>query len=195
MAEAARRDEGWPTTVDEFEAWHLRQPERWEFFGGRPRLMAPASLNHTLIKTNVGLALRQALAGRGCTALVDGAQILTDDISAIPDVVVTCAALDHSTPVIAEPVIIVEVMSPASEADDTQRKWLAYRMIPSLKHYVLVVQEWREVLLRSRAGDLWHERSLFGGSLALDDPPLALDLEAVYAGTDVPTTRQQRRWA
>ena len=30
MVEAARRED-WPRTVAEFEAWHVRQPERWEF--------------------------------------------------------------------------------------------------------------------------------------------------------------------
>jgi Uma2 family endonuclease len=194
VAEAARRDD-WPRTVEEFERWHVRQPERWEFIDGRPRLMAPASLDHTIIKTNIGFALRQALADRGCTVLVDGAQILTEDISAIPDVVVTCSPLDHSTPVIGEPTIIVEFMSPASEADDTQRKWLAYRWIPSLRHYILVLQEWREVLLRSRAGDVWQEGSATSGSLTLDDPPVTLALEAVYAGTDVPKGRSRREWA
>ena len=62
--------------------------------------------------------LYNAFVGTPCRALVDGPQILTDEISAIPDIVVTCSAIDLSTPVIAEPVIIVEVMSPSSEADD-----------------------------------------------------------------------------
>ena len=64
--------EDWPRTVAEFEAWHARQPERWEFIDGFPRLMAPGSLNHTIIKTNAGFALRQALQGRG-TALIASA--------------------------------------------------------------------------------------------------------------------------
>jgi hypothetical protein len=119
--------------VAAFEAWHAGQPDRWEFIGGQPRLMAPASMQHTIIKNNAGFAFRQALADQECTALVDGAQILTDDISAIPDVVVTCAPIDLETPAIAEPVIIIEVMSPSSVDDDTGRKWLSYRKIASLK--------------------------------------------------------------
>ena len=115
MAKAAPRED-WPRTVAEFEVWHARQPERWEFLSGQPRLMAPASLAHTLIKGNVYAVLRDALQGHPYQVLVDGAQILTDDISAIPDAIVTCAPLDLTTPVIAEPAIIVEVVSPSSEA-------------------------------------------------------------------------------
>jgi Uma2 family endonuclease len=184
MAEAARREDR-PRTVAEFETWHARQPERWEFIEGWPRMMAPASLNHTIIKSNMGFALRMALGERPCTVLVDGAQILTEEISAIPDVVVTCSALDHGTPTITEPTIIVEVVSPSGENDDTTRKWFAYRKIPSLKHYLVLSQQRREVQVHSRAGDLWHERFVTEGALELNDPPLRLELGDVYAETDV----------
>ena len=184
MARAAP-SEDWPRTVAEFEVWHARQPECWEFIDGRPRLMAPGSLNHTIIKTNVGAALKAALAERGCTTFVDGAQIVTDDLSAIPDVVVTCAPLDHSSPTVAEPTIIVEVMSPKSEADDTGRKWQAYQKIASLSHYILLSQDQRLVNVHSRAGDLWRERFLAAGIVDLDDPPVRLAIDDLYAATDI----------
>ena len=184
MAEAARRED-WPRTVEEFEVWHARQPERWEFIDGQPRLMAPASMKHSIIKSNAFAALHRALASTPCTALVDGPQILTDDISAIPDVVVTCSAIDLSTPVIAEPVIIVEVMSPSSEQNDTGLRWLAYRNIPSLRHYLVLSQDQRLVHVHSRAGDIWRERFLGAGALELDEPPVRLEIADLYTATDL----------
>jgi Uma2 family endonuclease len=184
MAEAARR-ENWPRTVAEFEDWRARQPERWEFIDGQPRLMAPASMKHSIIKANAFAALRTALAGTRCTALVDGPQILTDEISAIPDVVVTGSPIDLSTPVIAEPVIIVEVMSPSSEADDAGRKWSSYPKIPSLKHYLVLSQDERVVQVHSRSGDLWRERFISSAAIELDDPTVRLDVDLIYAATDV----------
>ena len=54
MARAAPiEDENWPRTVAAFEEWHALQPERWEFVAGRPRLMAPASMRHSVIKNNM----------------------------------------------------------------------------------------------------------------------------------------------
>jgi Uma2 family endonuclease len=147
--------------------------------------MAPGSLNHTIIKTNMGTALKAALADRGCTTFVDGAQIVTDEISAIPAVVVTCAPLDHATSVVAEPTIIVEVMSPKSEADDTGRKWQAYQKIASLRHCILVSQDQRLVNVHSRAGDLWRERFLSAGVIDLDGPPVRLAIDDLYAATDI----------
>jgi Uma2 family endonuclease len=179
----AAPSEDWPRTVAEFEAWHARQPERWEFIDDRPRLMAPGSMRHSIIKNNAGFALRQALQDRG-TALI-GPQIVTDDISAIPDVVATCAPLDHSSPAIAQPTIIVEVMPPRGEADDTGRKWQAYQKIGSLRHYILLSQDQRLVNVHSRAGDLWRERFLDAGVLELDDPPVRLAIEDLYAATGI----------
>jgi Uma2 family endonuclease len=184
MAEAARQED-WPRTVAEFEIWHARQPGRWEFIRGQPRLMAPASMNHSIIKRNVTVALHAALAPRGCETLVDGPQILTDEISAIPGVVVTCAPLDLRTPVIAEPVIIVEVISPSSEHNDTGLRWLAYRNIPSLRHYLVLSQNRRLVQVHSRAGDVWQERFLSAGTPELDEPHVRLDIDALYAATDL----------
>jgi Uma2 family endonuclease len=174
-----------PRTVAEFEAWHVRQLERWEFVEGRPRLMAPASMKHTIIKVNLFRALDCALADGGCAVLVSGPQILAEMISTIPDVVVTCAPLDLSTPVVAEPTIIVEVMSPSSEADHTLRKWFAYRQIASLKQYLVLAQDRRLVQIHSRAGDLWRERFVSDGAIELDDPPLRLEIAALYAATEL----------
>jgi Uma2 family endonuclease len=182
MARAAPTD-AWPRTVEEFEGWHRRQPDRWEFIDGRPRSMAPASMRHSILKRNVLRLIDDALAGGPCEALVDGPQILTDEMSAVPDVVVTCAPLDLSTPVVAEPAIIVEVMSPSSEDDDTGRKWFSYRKIPSLKHYLVLSQDEQVIQVHSRAGELWRERFVSAGTLEIDDPPVRLEIDAVYAGT------------
>jgi Uma2 family endonuclease len=184
MARAAPTDD-WPRTVAEFQVWHAGQPERWEFIAGQPRLMAPGSMRHSIIKSNVFRALDQAFSGRDCTVLVDGPEIVTDEISAIPDIVVTCVPLDLASPGIAEPVILVEVMSPSSEADDTGRKWLAYRKIPSLKHYLIVAQDQRLVQLHSRAGDLWQERFISDGVIELEAPPARLDVADFYTTTDL----------
>jgi Uma2 family endonuclease len=186
MAKAMPLEEqDWPRTVAAFEAWHALQEERWEFVEGRPRLMAPASMRHSIIKRNVFRALDQGLAGSGCEALIDGPQILTEDISAIPDVVVTCAPLDLTTPVIAAPAIIVEVMSPSTAGDDHGLKWLSYRKIASLNHYIIIAQHQRLVHVHSRMGDLWRECFVSAGGIALDDPPVTLEVDAIYAATDI----------
>ena len=50
------------------------------------------------------------LAGKPCRALVDGAEVKSYKLAAIPDVLVACGELDQRTPTIAEPVVMVEVI-------------------------------------------------------------------------------------
>jgi len=77
------------------------------------------------------------------------------------------------------------VMSPKSEADDTGRKWQAYQKISSLRHYILLSQDQRLANVHSRAGDLWRERFLSAGIVDLDDPPVGVAIDDLYAATDI----------
>ena len=178
----------WPKTLEEFRAWHERQPEVWEFIHGVPKLMAPGSKAHTLIKSNAHLALAQSLRGTGCRALVDGAIVEIEGSSLIPDVVVTCSELDFATPRVADTVLIVEVLSPWREKDDSGRKLALYLKIPSLHHYLVIEQDRRQIVYHERRDDL-------GGAfltnlappdpLRLDPPGIELSLAALYEGVPV----------
>jgi Uma2 family endonuclease len=175
----------WPKTLHEFRAWHERQSEVWEFIHGVPKLMAPGSKTHTLIKSNVHVALAQALRGTGCRALVDGAIVEVEGSSLIPDVVVTCSELDFATPRVEDPIILVEVLSPSNEKDDTGRKLAIYLKIPSLRHYIVIEQDRRQIVHHERRDDL-------GGAfltniappdpLRLDPPGIEIALAAIYEG-------------
>jgi Uma2 family endonuclease len=175
----------WPRTLNAFRAWHERQPEAWEFIDGTPKLRAPGSKAHTLIKSNVGSALREGLRGTGCSVLVDGAIVEVHGSSLIPDIVVTCAPLDFSTPRVDEPVLVVEILSPSNEADDIGRKLALYLRTPSLRHYLVVHQDRRQIVHHERRDEL---DGVFLTNIApadpvrLDPPGVELSLAAVYDG-------------
>ncbi|MGH6913666.1 MAG: Uma2 family endonuclease [Geminicoccales bacterium] len=167
-----------PRTLEQFRAWHERQPEVWEFIDGTPRLMAPGSKAHTLIKGNVHAALMHALRGTGCRPLVDGAIAEVDGSSLIPDIVVTCSPLDFSTPRVDDPVVIIEITSSSSENDDIGRKLALYLKIPSLRHHIVVRQDARQIVHHQRRDDLG---GMFLTNIAPSDP-LRLD----PPGADLP---------
>jgi Uma2 family endonuclease len=178
----------WPRTLEEFRAWHERQPDVWEFIDGTPKLMAPGSKAHTLIKSNVGSALRERLRGTGCSVLIDGAIVEVHGSSLIPDIVVTCAPLDFSTPRVDEPALIVEILSPSNEADDVGRKLALYLRVPSLRHYLVVHQDRRQVVHHERRDDLggrFLTNIAPAEPLRLDPPGVDLSLNAVYEGLAV----------
>ncbi|MCB1883359.1 MAG: Uma2 family endonuclease [Geminicoccaceae bacterium] len=170
-------------TLAAFDRWHKNRPERWELIYGVPVMMAPGSLKHTTIKGNVFRRLANALEGKPCRALVDGAQIKGQDFSAIPDVVVTCKPLPTSGSVVAEPALIVEVLSPSSERDDAGRQWRAYCLIGSLQHYLTVSQEERFVTVHTRTGPFsWNVQVHQDGAIRLAALDTTLSLDDVYDG-------------
>jgi Uma2 family endonuclease len=178
----------WPKTLDEFRAWHERQPDVWEFIDGVPKLMAPGSIAHTLIKSNAGRALGNALAETGCRALVDGAIVEVEGSSLIPDVVVTCSELDFTTPRVDDPIIIVEVLSPSNEKDDIGRKLALYLKVSSLRHYLVIHQDRRLIVHHQRRDDLdgaFLTTIAPPDPLRLEPPGIDISLAAIYEGVPI----------
>jgi Uma2 family endonuclease len=176
-----RAESDLPRTLREFDRWHAQQPERWEFIAGVPVMMAPGSNNHSTIKGNIFAVLRARLAGSPCRAFVDGPEVKSRKLSAIPDVVVTCRAVDGLSGEVREPVVIVEVLSPWSERDDTGRKWHGYCVIPSLQHYLVVSQEGRFVTVHTRTGASSFEERIYQDDV-IDLPAIgvSLTLDEIY---------------
>jgi Uma2 family endonuclease len=165
-----------PWTVDEFLAWEREQAERYEFVDGVVRMMTGGTLAHTIVKGNLFAALRARVA-MPCRVLVDGAKVVTASATLYPDVVVTCAPVVMTDDTVREPVLIAEVLSRTTAHYDRSTKWLAYREIASLAHYLLVWQDVRRVELFSRRGDGWE--------LAIVEAPALLPLEALGVELDV----------
>jgi Uma2 family endonuclease len=181
---AKRRPESeLPRTVEEFNRWHARQPARWKFIGGVPVMMTPPSMPHTIIKGNVYATLRNKVAGTSYRVLVDGAEIKSQGLSAIPDVLVTCAPLDQTTSTVHEPTLIVEVLSPSTEREDVGRKWQGNCLIPSLRHYLVVSQEQPFVTVHTRVSEFeWAERVYVEGEIVLAEPEVSLSLDEIHEG-------------
>jgi Uma2 family endonuclease len=178
-----------PWTVEEFDRWHAEQPERWELISGVPVMMAQGSRRHTIIKGNVFRHLANKLAGTGCRVYVDGAEVKERSLrlSAVPDVVVECRPPNFSTPEVSEPVLLVEVLSPSSERDDTGRKWQGYCLLPSLGHYLIVDQEKRFVTVHTRTGpSSFAEEVVREGVVELSTVGVSLTLDEIYEDVTFP---------
>lgn len=180
-------------TVEEFDRWHARQPERWELIRGVPVMMAQGSRRHTFIKSNIARHLANKLAGTDCYATVDGIEVKERnvDLSAVPDVVVECGPPDFAMSEAAEPVVVVEVLSPSSERDDTGRKWQGYCLIPSLRHYLVVDQDTRFVTVHTRTGpSSFAEEVVQEGVVELTALGVSLSLDEVYERVVFPATAE-----
>ena len=151
-----------PTTLEEFVVWHEKQPERWEFIDGEPVLLELAPLRRTMIKGNIYATLARRLMGKPCTAYVSGIELRAFEQSALLDAVVSCSPPDFRTPIVAEPVVVVEVATAATFGRDMSSKLESYRLYPSLRHYIVVHPSKHLVILFHRQSadrlvNVWHE--------------------------------------
>ena len=73
-----------------------------------------------------------------------------------PDVVVTCDPPGSDPYVRTQPHVVIEVVSPSTERIDRHEKLFAYRRVPSVQEYVLVLQDRMQVeVYRRQSGEEW----------------------------------------
>ncbi len=74
-----------------------------------------------------------------------------------PDVLVTCSAGDHASPMVKhEAKLVIEVLSPTTAAYDRGGKFARYRLIPSLQELALIDIDARQTdVYRKGADGLW----------------------------------------
>lgn len=101
-----------------------------------------------------------------------------------PDVSVTCDRQDLSnTNFISHPCLIVEVLSPSTEAYDRGGKFKLYRRSSSLQDYVLVSADKIELDLYRKSGEKWEILNYFAGDLVeLESINFTFPIEQLYQG-------------
>ena len=133
--------------LDEFLTWENAQAERHEFYRSEVFAMVGARRVHGLIAGNLFAAFKTHLKGSACRAFVADMKIqVADDALFYPDVFVTCDPQDLKTELVfRQPKLIVEVLSPSTEAFDRGLKFAAYRQIDALQEYLLIDPDTRRV--------------------------------------------------
>jgi len=134
-------------SLSEFLAWENRQAQRHEFHRGEVLPMVGARRAHGRVVLNLGRRIAEALEGSPCQAFVENMKVqVAQDTVLYPDVFVTCDGADLATDMIFKaPSLVLEVLSPTTQACDRSQKFALYRRLPSLREYVLVDPETRRV--------------------------------------------------
>ncbi len=121
--------------------WEEQQPTRHEYIQGRVLAMAGGTMPHVDIIVNLGAILRNHLRGKNCKVRISDAKVAITEQGAFfyPDVVVTCDSRDQTAKQFTRyPCLIMEVLSPGTEAYDRGTKFAQYRRLTTLKEYVLI---------------------------------------------------------
>jgi Uma2 family endonuclease len=117
-----------------------------EFYNGEIFAMSGGSRNHSVICVNLNWKLAEFLDDKDCTVFDSNMklEISKENLFVYPDLMAVCGEIGFSgnrTDIITNPVLIIEVLSPATHAFDRSKKFEFYRTVPSLREYVLISQE------------------------------------------------------
>jgi Uma2 family endonuclease len=182
-----------PMTVEAYIAFEERSEIRHEFIDNQLIPMPGTTLFHNAICINLTFLLRTLLK-KGLYRIVQEnvkIQITSDRDYTYPDVAVTCDPRDldsRNTYFVKHPLVIFEVLSKTSRIEDSADKFIRYKNIDSLQHYILVDSEHQMVEVRSKLenGD-WEAETYFPANLHFPIPVLGIELpfEGVYEGVEV----------
>lgn len=142
-------------TADEYLAFERASAFRHELIDGQIYDMVGASRRHNRITVDAGFALHRQLQGGSCEVFISDMRVqLGNDHYAYPDIVVICEGKtgDSTADSVTDPVVLIEVLSPSTEAYDRDRKWHHYRAIPSLQVYILIAQDRPHAEVWTRTG-------------------------------------------
>lgn len=180
-------------TVEEFLGLAAEDDRRLELIDGVVVAMAPPSRAHGIVAGNLAVALGLALRGRPpCVVQIEAGVLSATHEETLyqADLVVTCEPHRRGEQVVAEPVLVVEILSPSTESADRKVKLPDYRQMPSVREVLFVDQDRMFCELHRRVdGGRWltelHLQPDARLRLESLDPPLELSLAELYAGVDL----------
>ena len=179
-------------SIEDYLAGEQATEIKHEYLGGQIVAMGGASDRHGLIAGSLYAALLPAARRKGCQLFIADMKVRVDhDADSYfyyPDLLLSCQPGDKESPYYRRsPCLIVEVLSPSTERIDTREKLLAYRLLPSLREYLLLRQDRMQADLYQLSDEGRWQHTVFtqpDEALALRCLEMAVDLRDVYA--DVP---------
>ena len=132
-------------TREEYLALEEKAEYKSEYYDGEIFAMAGGSRNHSVICLNLNWGIREAVSHKDCVGFDSNMKLDIPKANnfVYPDLMVICGDIEFvedRTDIVANPVLVIEVLSPATESFDRGKKFEYYRTLPSLQEYVLVSQ-------------------------------------------------------
>jgi Uma2 family endonuclease len=154
---------------------------RYEYIDGYVTMLAGGTLDHATIEANIISILRRLLRGSPCRVFTSDARVrLAKTRYVYPDASVSCDEQDRGqSDIVQSPHLVVEVLSPSTEAYDRGRKFSYYRECPAVQEYLLIdAQRPLVEVYRREKHDLWILRTF-----RLDD-----EVELINLGVRFPVS-------
>ena len=154
-------------TPEEYIASERKATLKSEYLNGEILAMSGASLAHARIITDIATELNTQLRGHGCEVITNDMRVKTGPKGAYfyPDVVAFCGEPqfeDNVFDTLLNPILVMEVLSPSTEAYDRGEKFAHYQELTSLREYILVSQDRIRVEQYRRIKTQWVQTAFHG---------------------------------
>lgn len=181
-----------PISIEDYLEGEQHTDTKHEYLAGQVVAMGGASDKHGLIAGSLYAALLPAARRKGCQLFIADMKVRvnhdSDSYFYYPDLLLSCQPDDRESAYYRRhPCLLVEVLSPSTERIDSREKLLAYRLLPSLREYLLLRQDRVQADLYQRGDEgRWQHHTFTQPDdvLALRCLDAAVSLRDVYA--DVP---------
>lgn len=175
-------------TVDDYLEGEQATEVKHEYLAGQVVAMGGASDKHGLIAGALYAALLPAARRKACQLFSAEMKVRVDHDGEsyfyYPDLLLSCQPDDKESAYYRRhPCLLVEVLSPSTERIDTREKLFAYRLLPSLREYLLLRQDSLQADLYQRAADgRWQHQRLTapGDVLTLECLGADVTLSEIY---------------
>ena len=157
--------------------------------------MAGGSPNHNTIQVNLTTAVASALRGGPCRFHLTETRVKVESygLYTYPDASVTCGGPKYdeaiSAATLLNPMVIFEVLSPATEAYDRGKKFKLCSAIESLTDYILIAQDeyWVQHYTRV-AGEEWRFSQAFSedGTVKIPSIGCEIPMREIYLDVEFP---------
>jgi Uma2 family endonuclease len=159
--------------------------KRYEYFDGELRMPAGGSTYHSTIMINVTSILHGLLRGSNCRVHGSDMRVqLSKTRYVLPDATVTCDQRDQEfSDILRYPKVVIEVLSPSTEATDRGKKFTLYRECPTVQEYMMVDSQSMQAEVYHRNEGKWTLSTFGPGSvIELESLNIRLSIEEVYEG-------------
>jgi len=171
-------------SAEEYLVWEPSQEQRYEYWDGEVVAMSGGTRNHNRVSFNFSKLLDDALVDRSSEVYIVDVKVQVEPGQKYfyPDVVVTCDERNTDPQLIQFPCLIIEVLSPSTEAVDRGKKFAKYRQFPTLQEYVLVQIEQPsvEVFRRNEQGKWVLSEYNFDEILRLESVDVEIAISDLY---------------
>lgn len=176
-------------TLEEYFALEQASEVRYEYWQGEVFAMSGASPAHVQIQVNLITLLRSQLRRRPCRIFSSDMRLKVPSFPPYryPDLSALCGEpvfeLIGGLEVLTNPTLIVEILSPTTEAFDRGDKFTHYKSIPNFREYLLIAQHRPHVGQYAKQSDtVWsyQEFNHLSASLYVSSVDCTLGLEELF---------------